>query len=175
MASTAIKNNARCGSKMGIRMTTPMASVNKFFRLAMSILKEEIVLAFAKLGEESVGKIRDRSGEESWFDQTGNLRSSIGYSVYDYGKKMIESAFEVVKEGIEGSAAGRMMVEELSSEYSKVFALVVVAAMNYADFVEAKENKDVLASIELWARSVVDTRLKQAVGRAVKRINQLRL
>ena len=40
---------------------------------------------------------------------------------------------------------------------------------------EGKENKDVLASTELWARSVVDTRLKQAVGKAVKRINQLRL
>ena len=175
MDSTATKNNVRCGSKMGMRMTTPMSSVNKFFRLAVAILKEEIVLAFAKLGEESVGKVRDRPGEESWFDQTGNLRSSIGYSVYDYGKKMIESSFDTVKGGMEGSAEGRKMVAELASEYSKVYALVVVAAMNYADFVEAKENKDVLASTELWARSVVDTRLKQAVGKAVKRINQLRL
>lgn len=160
---------------MGIRMTTPISSVNKFFRLAIEIFKDEIFKAFAKLGEESVGKVRDRPGEESWFDQTGNLRSSIGYSVYDYGKKQIESAFETVKGGTEGSAEGRKMVAELASEYSKVFALVVVAAMNYADFVEAKENKDVLASTELWARSVVDTRLKQAVKKAIKRINQSRL
>lgn len=67
------------------------------------------------------------------------------------------------------------MVADLVKEYSQVYALVVVAAMNYADFVEAKENKDVLASTELWARSVVDGKLKLAVDKAVSRINQIRL
>lgn len=63
------------------------------------------------------------------------------------------------------------MIADLAKEYSQVYALVVVAAMNYADFVEAKENKDVLASTELWARSVVDGKLKLAVDKAVSRIN----
>lgn len=67
------------------------------------------------------------------------------------------------------------MVADLANEYSQVYALVVVAAMNYADFVEAKENKDVLASTELWARSVVDGKLKLAVDKAVSRINQIKL
>lgn len=67
------------------------------------------------------------------------------------------------------------MIADLAEEYSQVYALVVVAAMNYADFVEAKENKDVLASTELWARSVVDGKLKLAVDKAVSRINQIKL
>lgn len=67
------------------------------------------------------------------------------------------------------------MIADLAKEYSQVYALVVVAAMNYADFVEAKENKDVLASTELWARSVVDGKLRLAVDKAVSRINQIRL
>lgn len=67
------------------------------------------------------------------------------------------------------------MIADLAEEYSQVYALVVVAAMNYADFVEAKENKDVLASTELWARSVIDGKLKLAVDKAVSRINQIRL
>lgn len=67
------------------------------------------------------------------------------------------------------------MIADLAKEYSQVYALVVVAAMNYADFVEAKENKDVLASTELWARSVVDGKLKLAVDKAVNRINQIKL
>lgn len=67
------------------------------------------------------------------------------------------------------------MIVDLAKEYSQVYALVVVAAMNYADFVEAKENKDVLASTELWARSVVDGKLKLAVDKAVSRINQIKL
>lgn len=67
------------------------------------------------------------------------------------------------------------MIADLAKKYSQVYALVVVAAMNYADFVEAKENKDVLASTELWARSVVDGKLKLAVDKAVSRINQIKL
>lgn len=67
------------------------------------------------------------------------------------------------------------MIADLAKEYSQVYALVVVAAMNYADFVEAKENKDVLASTELWARSVVDGKLKLAVDKAVSRSNQIKL
>lgn len=67
------------------------------------------------------------------------------------------------------------MIADLAKEYSQVYALVVVAAMNYADFVETKENKDVLASTELWARSVVDGKLKLAVDKAVNRINQIKL
>ncbi len=67
------------------------------------------------------------------------------------------------------------MIADLAKEYSQVYALVVVAAMNYADFVEAKENKDVLASTELWARSVIDGKLKLAVDKAVSRINQIKL
>lgn len=67
------------------------------------------------------------------------------------------------------------MIADLAKEYSQVYALVVVAAMNYADFVEAKENKDVLASTELWARFVVDGKLKLAVDKAVSKINQIKL
>ena len=122
-----------------------------------------------------MARVRDREQSESWIDRTGNLRSSIGYAVYDYGRKAIESSFAAVRGGSEGSTAGREMVNRLASEYSNVYALVVVAAMNYADFVEAKENKDVLASTELWARSVVDKRLKNAVDKALSRINKMNM
>ncbi len=67
------------------------------------------------------------------------------------------------------------MVEELAKQYSDTYALVVVAAMNYADYVEALENKDVLASTELWARGVVDSYIVEAKERAIKRINALTL
>ena len=35
-------------------------------------------------------------------------------------------------------------LQELASKYASTYALVVVAAMNYAEFVEACKNKDVL-------------------------------
>lgn len=160
---------------MGIKLSTSQNALNQFFQSAMKIIKQEIIVAFSKLGEEAIVRIRDRSAEESWIDHTANLRSSTGYAVYDHGLKTIESAFATLGMGGEGSAEGKKMVQELAKEYSNVYALVVVAAMNYAAFVEAKENKDVLASTELWARSVVDGKLKLAVESAISKINQLKL
>ena len=160
---------------MGIRMTTPQSAFNAFFEKALQILKNEIFMAFAKLGEECVVKVRDRGPEESWIDHTANLRSSIGYAVYDYGVTQIESAFAVVKNGSTGSNTGKQMVQQLAKEYANVFALVVVAAMNYADKVEAIESKDVLESTRIWAQGVVNERLEKAKEVAIKKINALTL
>ena len=160
---------------MGINLLPAQNAISQYFNKAFEIVRSEIIIAFAKLGEECVARVRDRSAEESWIDRTANLRSSIGYAVYDHGSKSVESAFATIGSGSKGSAEGKKLVQELASEYSKVYALVVVAAMNYADFVEAKENKDVLASTELWARSVVDGKLKLALDKAVAKINQLKI
>lgn len=160
---------------MGISLVTPHDAINAFFKQAFDIIKSEIFNALAKLGEESVRKVRDRDQSESWIDHTANLRSSIGYAIYDYGVKQIESAFEVVKGGMTGSAEGKRMIAELASEYANCYALVVVAAMNYADRVEAIESKDVLASTELWAKAEVNTRLERAKEVAINKINALKI
>lgn len=160
---------------MGARMTTQMSAVEQFMQKATDIMFSEIKTALAKLGEECVVRVRDRSAKESWIDRTGNLRSSVGYAIYDHGRKFIESAFAIVKDGGEGQSAGKDMIGSLANQYSNVFALVVVAAMNYADFVESLENKDVLASTELWARSVVDGRIKTAIDYATSEINSMEL
>ena len=67
------------------------------------------------------------------------------------------------------------MVNELAQEYSNVFALVVVAAMDYADYVEAVNGKDVLESTRIWAQSVVEQRLNRAKEEAIKVINTWKL
>ena len=154
-------------------MTTPMSEVEAVLRQSLQILRNEIVRALSYLGEICVGKIRDRSQLESWIDQTGNLRSSVGYAIYERGKKEIESAFNIVKGGREGAAEGKNMVDELAGMYSNTYALVVLAAMNYAEYVEAKDNKDVLASTELFARKEVNKYLTKAIERAEKMIAQL--
>lgn len=158
-----------------MKMTTPQSSVQDFFVKAGVIIHEALHTCFAKLGEEAKARIRDRSAEESWIDQTGNLRSSIGYAIYDHGKKELESVFEVVKNGGEGSQTGKDFIEQLAHEYATAYALVIVAGMNYASFVEAKDSKDVLASTDLWLRGVVDQRMKNAVDAATDRINSLSL
>lgn len=158
---------------MGIDADFSINQVNELLRSIPSIMKEEVIRALSYLGEQCVRRVRDRSGKESWFDQTGNLRSSIGYAVYEQGKTVIESAFNQVAQGSQGGSEGRRLVAELASKYAETYAMVVVAGMEYADYVEAMKGKDVLASTELWAKGEVDRYINQALGRAEKRISQL--
>ena len=156
-------------------MTTPPEALERFMMAAFTIIRNEVSNALAKLGEECIAKIRDRSGSESWYDQTGNLRSSIGYAVYDHGLRKVQSSFQTIIGGSEGSSEGKKMINNLASEYSKVYALVVVAGMNYAEYVESLESKDVLASTELWAKDVIDARLERAKKSALANIEKLSL
>lgn len=160
---------------MGIALKTPLRKVSSFFDTVLDVLRDEITKALSSLGEECVRIARDRSEDESWYNRSGNLRSSIGNGVYAEGRKVMSSVFSQVLEGAEGSERGKRLIEELAAEYSKVYALAVVAAMPYADYVEAMENKVVLASAELWAGQQSAVYLKRAMKTAARRINSIKL
>ena len=157
---------------MGIKCVNTPQELEKMFVTIADIVREEIIRTFQFLGEKCNARIRDRSAKESWIDRTGNLRSSIGYAVFNHGKKELESAFKVVMDGKEGTETSKRYIMELASEYAKVYALVVVAGMSYAEYVEAIESKDVLASTELWAKSKIDEHMQKTQERAEKRINK---
>lgn len=158
---------------MGIKMTTQISDISTEIYRSVEIIREEVLRALSYLGEVCVRKIKDRTAQESWIDQTGNLRSSIGYAIYEYGRKEIESAFRIVKKGQEGVIQGQEVIDELARTYSNTYALVVVAGMNYAEYVEAKDNKDVLASTELFAKKEVGKYLNEAKNRAKRKIDKL--
>ena len=152
---------------------TPEEQFKKLLQESIAIINEEIERTLQYLGVQCVAKARKRSGEDSWFDDTGNLRSSVGYAIYEHGHEFIRSAFPIVINGVEGKEKGDALITELAKKYSSTYALVVVAAMDYAEYVEALENKDVLASTELWARGVIDEYIQKAVSKAERRINKL--
>ena len=114
--------------------------------------------ALAYLAEECVNRVRDRSAADSWVDHTGNLRSSIGYMITVNGKVATKGGFKPtnakIGNGSDGQKRGPEYADSLVSRYSSTpMALVVVAGMEYAVFVEALDNKDVLAATELWAKA----------------------
>lgn len=146
---------------MGIRMTTKLSEVHDTLMREAERVERLTIRALSKLGEQCVTKIRDRAGDKSWYDQTGNLRSSVGY-VIAHNKNIIQySTFNQVKQGSEGVKTGKDLAKELAKRYSNNYVLIVVAGMNYAEFVEAMGNKDVLASTELWAREQVPLMLEK--------------
>jgi len=137
---------------MKIRMTTKTDEIDAFLNANVKEVENQTVRILARLGEESVNEARDRTPEQSWIDQTGNLRSSIGYEIMSNGKSVLMSAFPAVKNGQEGSTTGKNAVRELSKRNGTGYSLIIVAGMKYAPLVEARENKCVLASAELNAR-----------------------
>ena len=131
------------------------------------IIKRLTIRALSELGEQCVTKIRDRAGDKSWYDHTGNLRSSVGYIVLYDGEEAQRGGFMPTSapegNGSKGKQEGQNYLEETAKTVaeSSDFSLVVVAGMNYAGVVEAMDNKDVLASTELWAREQVPLMLEK--------------
>lgn len=149
-------------------MTTKLSEMHDMLIREAERVERLTIRALSKLGEQCVTKIRDRAGDKSWYDQTGNLRSSVGY-VIAHNKNIIQySTFNQVKQGSEGVKTGKDLAKELAKRYSNNYVLIVVAGMNYAEFVEAMDNKDVLASTELWAREQVPLMLEKLKRQVAK-------
>lgn len=152
-------------------MTTSVSALKAFFDKAHTHIMDCMRQALADLVTEADMKARSRGWDESFHDVTGNLRSSIGGAVIDNGRVWFSTEFEQVLNGSTGSANGRQAVQSLAGQYADTVAMVMVAAMDYAERVEALESKDVLESTRLWAESEVRGRLEAARDKAIRDIN----
>lgn len=146
---------------MGIKLVTSESAIHDAILKEMDRVNRLTLRALSYLGEKCVIEARDRSPEESWIDRTGNLRSSIGYVIASGGEIIKYSDFTVVKNGSEGPETGKTFAEEIARKYRSGYALVVVAGMNYAEYVEAMDNKVVLASAELFARQQLPSMMQK--------------
>ena len=146
---------------MGIKMTTKMSEVDAYLQVMAEHIQESTIQALAYLGEQCVTVARDRAPELSWIDRSGNLRSSIGYIITHNGNIVQYSDFKQVKQGSEGPKVGKDLATEIAKKYSNEYVLVVVAGMNYAEYVEARDNKDVLATPELFAKKELPKMLEK--------------
>lgn len=130
-----------------------MSDIRKVISQAIGDVEDAVITRLSVLGEDCVNLARDRAPEYSWIDRTGNLRSSIGYVIAHNGKIVHYSEFKQVKQGSEGIKVGKDLATEIVKMIIGDYVLVVVAGMNYAEYVEARDNKDVLATPELFARA----------------------
>ena len=91
--------------------------------------------------------------------QSGNLVSSTGYAIVHDGQIVSMSSFQAVSgpkgDGQEGSATGKAYVKELAMRYTKGYALILVAGMEYASYVQELHHRDVLVSGSLVAEQLV--------------------
>lgn len=146
---------------MGVKMRTKMSEVDAYLQAGAERVRMLTIRELAYLGEQCVTVARDRAPELSWIDRTGNLRSSIGYIITHNGNIVQYSDFKQVKQGSEGPKVGKDLATEIAKKYSNEYVLVVVAGMNYAEYVEARDNKDVLSTPELFAKKELPKMLEK--------------
>ena len=114
-------------------------------------VEDAIIYNLSYAGDKCLAAARTSSG---YTDQTGNLRSSIGFRLLKDGKLIKESSFEVVKKGDEGAKEGLAKVEKIAANFPRGIVLVFVAGMDYAGYV-ADTGRDVLDSAALLADKLV--------------------
>ncbi len=135
---------------------------------------QKAVDRFCYVGERCVVEAR-KAGEYN--DITGNLRSSIGYVVlfngqpYKYSKSRVYRGSATRNKRLsrnkgnkgteEGQAFLERLAEEFASRYPQGIVLIVAAGMEYAIYVEAIHNLNVLTSAELLADELVPILLQK--------------
>lgn len=122
----------------------------------IAAVEKRQIIRLKYLGEQCVQRARING---DYMDQTGNLRSSIGYILFKNGVA-ISQAFEQVLNASEGVNTGKELAIKIGSKHNNGLALVVVAGMNYALSVESK-GRDVLTSTELFAQQEMPKILEQ--------------
>lgn len=146
---------------MGIDVKINMREIRDYMNREAQKNQARVIAILHNVGQDTVNKIRTKH-ISAWNDRTGNLRSSIGYIICIDGKPVEISPFEKVV-GPEpqtpgepsGDQEGRAYAKRLASLYPSGIALIVVAGMNYASYVEKRDNKVVLAQAELEAPAMV--------------------
>jgi hypothetical protein len=151
---------------MGIEVKMDMREIREYLnREAQRHLQRTITL-LQYVGETVVNDIRT-SHISNWTDQTGNLRSSIGYIITVDGRPIGMSDFPKVIGPItsgseaDGTQMGKDYARQLASLYPEGIALIVVAGMEYASYVEKRDNKTVLAQGEVEARRLVEQMIRE--------------
>lgn len=132
-------------------------------------IEAAIISQLQYMGEECVNYARSRPAEIGFKDVTGNLRSSMGYTVYNNGNKVV-GKFETVGSGLDGTTEGQRVADKVAKGYKSGFVLVVVAGMNYAVYVESL-GRDVLSGAAMLAEKKLPDLLKQLtknINNAVK-------
>lgn len=155
---------------MAIKPNFTKDDVRKRFDAFLNEIEKKQIARLQRLGEMCLVEARTNKG---YMMQTGALLSSTGYEVFVDGVA-IHSQFDAAS-GAESNAAetgikSGQSIAETIGKGTKGIALVVVAGMNYAAYVEAK-GYNVLSSAEHLAERELPRMLEKLISN-IKRAAQ---
>lgn len=148
---------------MAIKPNFTKDDVRKRFDAFLNEIEKKQIARLQRLGEMCLVEARTNKG---YMMQTGALLSSTGYEVFVDGVA-IHSQFDAAS-GAESNAAemgikSGQSIAETIGKGTKGIALVVVAGMNYAAYVEAK-GYNVLSSVEHLAERELPRMLEKLIS-----------
>lgn len=148
---------------MAIKPNFTKDDVRKRFDAFLNEIEKKQIARLQRLGEICLVEARTNKG---YMMQTGALLSSTGYEVFVDGVA-IHSQFDAAS-GAESNAAetgikSGQSIAETIGKGTKGIALVVVAGMNYAAYVEAK-GYNVLSSAEHLAERELPRMLEKLIS-----------
>lgn len=148
---------------MGIKANFTNEDVKERFNAFLDMVEQKQIERLQRLGEMCLIEARSNRG---YMMQTGALLSSTGYEVFVDGVA-VHTQFDAAS-GAESEAAergiktGQSVAEQVGKE-TKGVALVVVAGMNYAVYVEAR-GYNVLTSAEHLAERELPGMLEKLIA-----------
>ncbi|WP_073180246.1 hypothetical protein [Cruoricaptor ignavus] len=146
---------------MGIEAKFDQSAIERRLQEARDILEFETEQFLNLAGMEIVNYAKDN---REYKDQTKNLFNSTGYIVVRNGR-VIKEGFEG---GQEGEATGRGYAHRLATQFADSdWALIIVAGMEYASYVEDVHHRDVLQHSKNFAPEVLE-QMKQALKNRVE-------
>jgi len=143
-------------AKISIKLRTPKQVIEASMRHGAQQVKKRILVLMEVAGTAGMNAARLNG---SYLDQTGNLRSSVGYALVEDGKLVKTGEFNQVKNGGEGPQQGRQLAEQIATEFPKGITVVLLAGMPYASALSAR-GYDVIDSGILTTMRLVPELLK---------------
>lgn len=150
---------------MALRRKFNSGDIRRKLQYDVETIEKAIIQRMRKVGEQFIADARN---EQTYKDQTGNLRSSIGYFILK-GNRVLDY-------NLYGKSAGIQAAKKALSElpYRDTIRLIGVAGMGYASYVESM-GLNVITMQSMVALEDLDKQLKRLenkVGREFSTASQ---
>ncbi|OPL11240.1 MAG: hypothetical protein AVO38_15935 [delta proteobacterium ML8_D] len=146
----------------GLRPIFTQAQVKRWIDRFGDRAEQKMIMALQQTGEYFVTRARETG---NYNNDTGNLRSSIGYVIARDGQTIFGD-FQPAGVGTDqktGVGEAKRLASSLALTHNKGLVLIGVAGMDYAVHVENMENKDVISSSESKAKRMLKQMLKEVL------------
>ena len=144
-------------AKEGIFPIFSMNYVQNIFEDFVTERVNQEIAVLERIGEKFVNDAKTRG---QYMDDTGNLRSSIGF-IIAWDGKVIKQVFNGKEP--DGRDSGFIYAETIMKDYPKGLVLIGVAGMEYAAAVESK-GYDVIAS-SIPSKETLTKAFKEFLGK----------